>query len=95
MPEPQRHGTLAADLRDSERSLRSAESRVEAFLTTLFPAWRGWVFTSPAGIDVYSVTETSAAVQALFRQGFVTVTLHHHQAERFITCKCVPREAPL
>lgn len=90
MPEPRR--TLASDLRAGESNLRDVERRVEAFLTQLFPRWKGWAFTAPATIDVYQVQDSPEAARALHAQGFDAVVLHNHQAARFLSCACRPRE---
>lgn len=81
-------GSLARDLREARTGLRDVEQRVDAFLESLFPGWRarfpttvGWRFTDPDAIDVYRVAVPSpAAVDALRRAGFRSVTLHDHDA---------------
>lgn len=50
----------------------------------------GWRFTPPDTIDVYEAMDSPAAVEALRRAGFVTVTLHDHEATRFLSCRCAP-----
>lgn len=92
---------LAAALAAGERTLRVAERHVEAMLTRLFPqtatsaGWKGWKYTPPGGIDVYQVTASAGAVQQIYARGFVTVTLHDHRAERFLSCTCRTYERPV
>jgi hypothetical protein len=83
---------LARLLWVSDQNLRDAERRVEEYLTTLFPNWRGWVFKPPDGIEVYQVLDTDQAAELLHRQGFRMVTLHSHRAERYLTCGCRVRQ---
>lgn len=84
--------TLAADLRNAERDLRDIEARVEAYLTQISRTWQGWRFTAPDGIDVWMVQDSPGLAHLLHAQGFLSVTLHNHRAERFLSCTCSTRE---
>lgn len=97
-------GALAQALYTAETHTRAVEKEVTDFLDTLFPSsasrcgWQGWQFDraepTALGIQVYDVlTPSPAAVVALHRAGFVVVTIHNHEAGRFLTCACIPQIA--
>lgn len=84
----------ALALHTAERNLRNAETRVQAVLGQLFESWRGWAFTAPAELNVYMANYSAGAAAMLHVSGFVTVTIHSHQAARFLTCDCRVSEIP-
>lgn len=84
--------TIASALAAAELGLRETERHAEVLLSSLFPSWKGWSFTAPNGIDVYDVVDSTRAAGILHRNGFVTVTLHAHRAERFLSCSCKVHE---
>lgn len=97
-------GALAQSLYILETRTRIVEKEVTDFLDTLFPSsasqlgWQGWQFDraepSALGIQVYDVlTPSPAAITALHRAGFVVATIHNHEADRFLSCACVPQIA--
>lgn len=90
--------TLASELGNADRALRSAEVKVEALLTALFTDWKGWQFhrddqSNRFAIDVYEATLHPIALRALFSAGFTTVCVHPHKADKFLTCTCRARDA--
>lgn len=97
-------GALAQALLTVETRMRAVEKDVTDFLDSLFPSsasrlgWQGWQFDrsepSALGIQVYDVlTPSPAAVGALHRAGFVVVTIHNHEAARYLSCACIPQIA--
>lgn len=85
---------IGVELHTAERNVRNAELRVQAVFNQLFESWRGWKFKPPAELEVYMANYTAGAAAMLHANGFVTVTLHGHQAERFLSCKCRVSEIP-
>ena len=83
---------LAAELYANGRDRYELDNKVERLLTALFPSWQRWSFIAPDGIDVWQAIDSDRAAAVLHQHGFVSVTLHGHRAERFLTCECKPRE---
>lgn len=90
-------GALALELECAHDDLGAAHQKVDAFLEALFPGWRarfpmrlGWRRPGPWEIEIWEVTDSPAARDALARAGWATATLHDHSAMRFLTCTCMP-----
>lgn len=85
---------VAIALHAAEMNVRNAENRVQAVFNQLFESWRGWRFKPPAEVEVYMANYTAGAAAMLHAYGFVTVTIHGHQAERYLSCQCRVSEVP-
>jgi len=83
---------LAAALYANGRDRYELDNQVERLLTGLFPAWSRWSFIAPDGLEVWQSLDSDRAFEVLRRHGFNSVTLHHHRAERFLTCTCKTHE---
>ncbi len=84
---------LAAALYASQRDRYAADNEVESLLSALFPSWSRWEFVAPDGIEVFQAIDSDRGAEVLHRHGFVSVTLHSHRAERFLSCQCRTRES--
>jgi|SRR6185295_14085882 len=97
-----RVGSLALELECAVDDLSIAHQKVDAFLESLFVGWRprfpvslGWRRTGPWEIEVWDAIDSPAARDALARAGWSTVTLHPHQAAKFLTCDCLPQRTEI
>ncbi len=83
-----RIGIIAAAVVGAESALLRAERDVEDLLDALFGDWQHFEVGPDFSIDVYGVTPSPAAIDALQRAGFVTVWLHEHPNTQFTSCAC-------
>jgi hypothetical protein len=86
-------GDLAQGLIDAEGNLMAHEQLVVELVTELLPGWRGgWIWVRPRGIAIYDAIDSPAAAAALHLAGFTGgVTIHGHDARRFLICECTTR----
>lgn len=85
---------LAAALYAADVRFDAVKRQLEALLTTLFSSWQSWDFHPPDGLEVWQAPDSDRAAMVLHARGFVSVTLHGHRAERFLSCDCKVRERP-
>lgn len=90
-------GSLAARIVAAETELLDAERQLEQMLDSLFGdrEWLGFEVGPRRELDVYSTTESAAAVAALHRAGFPAIRLHAHALEKFKACGCRTQKDPL
>lgn len=90
---------IAMSLFGAERALLQAEAELELLLYSLYGTrpndWSSFEYDRKARrLDVYSVTPSAAAVDALGRAGFAVVCEHDHAAAQFTGCACRAHAAP-
>ena len=72
--------------------LSKAERELELVLDSLYGAHGGWrdyeTYRRERSLDIYGVIPSDAAVDALHRAGFASVTQHDHDIGEFVRCAC-------
>lgn len=79
---------LAQLVLGAEAAFLRAEKRLEQLLDSIYERYDDFEIDAMHGIDVYGVTASPAAVDALLRAGFARVTEHDHARVEFIHCAC-------
>ncbi len=88
-------GSLAEELFRYEQEMIAAERRVEVMLDSVYGSDGYSGFDYGCGeLDIYSVIESPAAVDALLRSGFSRIIEHPHPGRQFVHCDCRRRTEP-
>lgn len=87
-------GSLAVTLHDANRKLLDAEAALDRMLESVVGEYTNFEVGDRLELDVYSCTPSTAAVDALQRAGFSTVTLHEHDRSKFAKCACTRSRRP-
>jgi hypothetical protein len=83
-------GSLADELVEAEQRLLDARALLEDLLDSLYgdQGWASYEVGPMACLDVYGVTASPAAADALRRAGWDYVWQHDHAATSFLGCAC-------